>query len=144
MNEGQGSKPGCKECWQDGGWDRVGGQEKGVQPGPQWRRLAQLPPPTHTREVSCCNQSRVCVGLELEPKPEQERLGGEGRGKRQSAGFYSWRRTSCLLLATLTCLLVPPCLSRHLGSLCGYAIWPVSFSLILLRSQSLSFSVYFK
>lgn len=45
MNEGRGPKQGCEERWQDGGWDWVGGQERGVQPRPRRRRLAQLPPP---------------------------------------------------------------------------------------------------
>lgn len=45
MNKRRGPKQGCEECWQDGGWDWVGGQERGVQPGPQQRRLARLPPP---------------------------------------------------------------------------------------------------
>lgn len=53
-------------------------------------------------EVSCCNQSPVCVGLELELEPEEEeRLGGEG--KEAATGGFSWRRLRCRLLATLNC-----------------------------------------
>lgn len=76
--------PQSRSAGQDGGWDRGGGQETGVQPGPQRRRLAQLPP---AREVSCCNQSPVCVGLKLEPEPEQERPGRGGEGGSR-LGFF--------------------------------------------------------
>lgn len=44
MRDGAQSR-GAGIAGQDGGWDWVGGRERGVQPGPQPRRLARLPPP---------------------------------------------------------------------------------------------------
>lgn len=85
--------------------------------------MASSAPPAG--EVSCCNQSPVCVGqgLELEPE-EEERLGGEE--KEAATGGFSWRRLRCRLLATLIChdflsllfsLLPPgPSLGLHLYS----------------------------
>lgn len=63
---------------QDGGWDQGGGQEGGAG----WAPAAAACPAPPAREVSCCNQSPVCVGLELEPEPEKERP-GRGGERRQ-------------------------------------------------------------
>lgn len=87
-----------RRSWQDGGWDRVGGQEGGAAWAPA-AAASSVPP---AGEVSCCNQSPVCVGLGLELEPEEEeRLGGEE--KEAATGGFSWRRLRCRLLATLIC-----------------------------------------
>lgn len=60
------------------GWGLGLGRGPG-EGGAAWAPVAAACPAPPAREVSCCNQSPVCVGLELEPEPEQERLGGEGK-----------------------------------------------------------------
>lgn len=96
--------------------------------GPAWAPAVAASSAPPAGEVSCCNQSPVCVGLGLGLEPEEEeRLGGEGK-EAATGGFL--RRLLCCLLATLIChgflsllfFLVPgPSLGLHLYScLSGY------------------------
>lgn len=115
-----------------------GARRGGCSQGP--RTACPAPP---AREVSCCNQSPVCVGLELElePGPEQE----TGREGKKAVGwvFFSWRRPPCLLLATLT---------RLLFLLATPSVWVLSLSvpsglrgsLSSCLGLGVSFSVYLK
>lgn len=95
-----------------------------MQPGPQWRRLARLPPPERfpvaikAPFVSAWSWSRSL-----------SRRDWEGRGKRLSAGFFSWRRPCCSLLATLTSLRV---------LLASPRVWALSVSLPFGLYSSLS------
>lgn len=84
MNEGRSPKQGCEECWQDGGWDWVGGQERGVQPRPQ-QRLAQLPPP---ERFPVAIKAPFVSAWSWSWSPSLSRRDWEGRGRRQSAGFF--------------------------------------------------------
>lgn len=116
MNEDRlGRSRAVRSAGQDGGWGRVGGPGEG---GAAWAPAAAACPAPPAREVSCCNQSPVCVGLELELEPEQERPGGEG--KEAAAGVFSWRRPRCRLLTTR-----PACLTRPLAS---PGVWVLSVS----------------
>ena len=79
-----------RHSWQGGGWDRVGGQERG---GAAWAPAAAASSAPPAGEVSCCNQSPVCVGLGLELEPEEEeRLGGEE--KEAATGVFFLEETS--------------------------------------------------
>lgn len=88
MNEGQGPKQGCKECWQDGGWDGVGGQERGCSLGPSGGGLPSSPHPTHTHQRGFLLQSkpRLCrPGAGAGAQAGETGRGGE-RGSR--LGFF--------------------------------------------------------
>lgn len=121
MGDGAQSR-GVRSAGQDGGWDRVGGQERG---GAAWAPAAAACPAPPAGEVSCCNQSPVCVGLELEPEPERQRPGRGGEGK-EAVGWGFFLEEASLPPA---CHPYPPAcsagLSQRLGSLCVCAFWPV-------------------
>lgn len=104
-----------------------------MQPRPQRRRPAQLPPPE--RFPVAIKAPFVSAWSWI---PSLSRRDQKGRGRRQSAGFFF------LEVASLPTACHPyppaysPCLSQGLGSLCVCAFGLCS-SLILLRSLSLSF-----
>lgn len=74
MNEGRGPKQGCRHRWAGWGLGLGRGPAEG---GAAWAPAAAACPAPPAGEVSCCNQSPVCVGLELEPEPSE--TGGEGK-----------------------------------------------------------------
>lgn len=84
MNEEPGAQSrAVRSAGQDGGWDRVGGQERGVQPGPQRRRLAQLPPPERFPvAIKAPFVSAWSWSSSLSRRDQ------EGRGRRQRLGFF--------------------------------------------------------
>lgn len=118
------------------GWGLGLGRGPG-EGGAAWApAAAACPAPPRQRGFLLQSKPRLCRP-ELEPEPEQERSGGEGK---EAVGWvFSWRRPYCRLLTTLTRLLVLLA-SPSVWVLSVCAFWPVYFSLILFRSLCLFFS----
>lgn len=101
-----------RSAGQDGGWDRVGGQERGVQPGPQRRRLARLPPP---ERFPVAIKAPFVSAWSWSPSLSRRDWGGEGR---EAAGWGFFLEEASLPPARHPYPPASACLSQRLGSFC--------------------------
>lgn len=84
------------------------GQGRGPRGGgAAWAPAAAASSAPPAEEVSCCNQSPVCVGLEQELEPEEERLGGEG--KEAATGVFPGGDFTAACLPPSTATACFPC-----------------------------------
>lgn len=126
VNEGPGPMRGgrVRSAGQDGGWDWVGGQERGVQPGPQQRRLAQLPPP---ERFPVAIKAPFVSAWSWSPSRSRRDPGGEGK---EAVGWGFFLEEASL----------PPAhhRDRPLLPLASPRVWVLSESVPLSRCSCLS------